>query len=206
VAFVPFLDCEHQVALRPSQRTRGARRRGREVEPSPEVKFERLNEEEKGDIVSQAIEELQMEIAQMKTMGNKDISDIGTLLEEVEVRMTEVRKDTWEFKRDVIIGAEDPRTGRTSAEKVLRCGLPAGWLAAPSLAATGWCGLLNAPPQPQAAAGRLTNYHANRVRSVNANTAAPCMQLSGRQAACQGGHGGEVGAEEHHIPCLYPGA
>ena len=37
-----------------------------------------------------------------------------------ETRIAELKKDAYEFKRDVVVGGENPRTGRTVAEKV--CG------------------------------------------------------------------------------------
>lgn len=36
------------------------------------------------------------------------------------ILVAETKKDTYEFKRDIIIAGEDPRTGRTNAEKVIR--------------------------------------------------------------------------------------
>eukprot|EP00163_Fabomonas_tropica_P032100 TRINITY_DN7915_c0_g3_i5.p1 TRINITY_DN7915_c0_g3~~TRINITY_DN7915_c0_g3_i5.p1 ORF type:complete len:246 (-),score=87.61 TRINITY_DN7915_c0_g3_i5:723-1460(-) len=41
-------------------------------------------------------------------------------MEETEMRISEVKKDTFEFKRDIVTGAENPRTGKTMAEKVIR--------------------------------------------------------------------------------------
>jgi hypothetical protein len=41
-------------------------------------------------------------------------------MEEVDMRIAETKKATYEFKRDVIIGGEDIRTGRTCAEKVVK--------------------------------------------------------------------------------------
>eukprot|EP00955_Chlamydomonas_euryale_P092817 364743-Chlamydomonas_euryale.AAC.16 len=80
----------------------------------------RLNDDEKNDIVSLEIELVQTEIEQLKQAGDKDIDDIRTLMEEVDMRIAETKKDTYEFKRDVIIGAENPRTGKIMGEKVLR--------------------------------------------------------------------------------------
>lgn len=39
-------------------------------------------------------------------------------MEEVEIRIAETKKDTLDFKRDVIVGAEDPATGKVQADKV----------------------------------------------------------------------------------------
>lgn len=44
------------------------------------------------------------------------------MLEEVNMRATESKKDTRDFRRDVIVGAENPRTGRTMADKFIKCG------------------------------------------------------------------------------------
>jgi hypothetical protein len=52
--------------------------------------------------------------------GDKDLGDISTLLEEVELRIADTKKATWEFRRDVIIGGEDARSAKTAAEKVVK--------------------------------------------------------------------------------------
>jgi hypothetical protein len=45
---------------------------------------------------------------------------MSTLMEEVDARMAEARRDTFEFKRDVIVGAENALTGKTDSDKVMR--------------------------------------------------------------------------------------
>eukprot|EP00878_Enallax_costatus_P022074 GHUV01023406.1.p1 GENE.GHUV01023406.1~~GHUV01023406.1.p1 ORF type:complete len:345 (+),score=132.90 GHUV01023406.1:197-1231(+) len=102
-----------QQALKKGKSTR--RKKESEVDT-----FQRLTDDEKSDIVSQAIENLQKEIDELRANGEKDIDDIRTLMEEVDMRIAETKKDTYEFKRDIIIGGEDPRTGKTNAEKVIR--------------------------------------------------------------------------------------
>lgn len=82
--------------------------------------FNKLNDDEKNDIVSQEVEIVQAEIEQLKKAGDKDIDDIKTLMEEVDMRIAETKKDTYEFKRDIIIGAENPRSGKIIAEKMIR--------------------------------------------------------------------------------------
>lgn len=57
---------------------------------------------------------------QIRKAGDKDIDDIRTLMEEVDMRIAETKKDTYEFKRDIIIAAENPRTGKIVAEKMIR--------------------------------------------------------------------------------------
>jgi hypothetical protein len=36
--------------------------------------------------------------------GEKDVDDIRTLMEEVDMRIKETKQETYEFKRDVILG------------------------------------------------------------------------------------------------------
>ncbi|GFR48486.1 hypothetical protein Agub_g10382, partial [Astrephomene gubernaculifera] len=85
-----------------------------------EASFASLTDEEKNDLVSQEVEMVQAEIEAIKKAGDKDIDDIRTLMEEVDMRIAETKKDTYEFKRDIIIGAENPRTGKIVAEKMIR--------------------------------------------------------------------------------------
>merc|ERR1712196_67748 len=41
-------------------------------------------------------------------------------MEETDVRISEIKKDAYEFKRDIVTGAENFRTGKTIAEKAVR--------------------------------------------------------------------------------------
>ena len=58
----------------------------------------------------------------MRAAGEKDVGDIRTLMEEVDMRIGETKNATYEFKRDIIMGGEDAHTGTISADKVIRCG------------------------------------------------------------------------------------
>eukprot|EP00775_Hariotina_reticulata_P003207 gene3207-3484_t len=98
---------------------KGKSRRRKDAEAQAE-EFQMLTDDEKSDLVSQAIEALQAEIEQTRNFGDKDVDDIQTLMEEVDLRIAETKKATYEFKRDIIIGGEDPRTGRINAEKVIK--------------------------------------------------------------------------------------
>ena len=53
-------------------------------------------------------------------MGEKDIDDIRTLMEEVEMRIGEIKKATYEFKRDIILAGDDAHGGNLSADRVVR--------------------------------------------------------------------------------------
>lgn len=88
--------------------------------PKTNAAFHQLTDDEKNDLVSLEVELVQTEIEQLKAAGDKDIDDIRTLMEEVDMRIAETKKDTYEFKRDIIIGAENVRTGKIMGEKMIR--------------------------------------------------------------------------------------
>ena len=41
-------------------------------------------------------------------------------MEEVDIRISEVKKASYEFKRDIVSQAVNPRTGKIMAEKIVR--------------------------------------------------------------------------------------
>lgn len=43
-------------------------------------------------------------VLQTKVNGEKDVDDIRTLMEEIDTRIKETKQETYEFKRDVILG------------------------------------------------------------------------------------------------------
>lgn len=80
----------------------------------------KLTEVEKLDIASQEIEVVTATIESLKTDGEKKLDDLRAMIEENEMRIAETKKNTYEFKRDIVIGAENTRTGKIMAEKMLR--------------------------------------------------------------------------------------
>jgi predicted metal-binding protein len=41
-------------------------------------------------------------------------------MEEVEIRLSDIKKLSYEFKRDIVQSSINPRTGKVMAEKVIR--------------------------------------------------------------------------------------
>ena len=62
----------------------------------------------------------QTAIESLKTDGERKLDDLRAMVEENEMRITETKKNTYEFKRDIVIGAENTRTGKIMAEKMVR--------------------------------------------------------------------------------------
>ncbi len=79
-----------------------------------------LSIEQKSQICSAEYEEKQKEIADTKANSEKLIDTLRAVLEETDIRIAELKKDAYEFKRDIVVGAENFRNGKTMAEKVIK--------------------------------------------------------------------------------------
>lgn len=79
-----------------------------------------LTLEEKFRIANQEVEALMKDIEQTKKTSEQNLDILRALMEETDIRTAEVKRDAYEFRRDIVVGAENPRTGKTMAEKVLK--------------------------------------------------------------------------------------
>ena len=79
-----------------------------------------LTAEQKYDIAVQEMEEVREEIGQTKQSSEQLIDTLRARMEECDVRIAEIKKDAYEFKRDIVTGAENFRTGKIVAEKAVR--------------------------------------------------------------------------------------
>ncbi len=52
--------------------------------------------------------------------AKEDVSLLRSIIEGLKIRMNELRKETYEFQRDIVLGSENPRTGFIEAERVIR--------------------------------------------------------------------------------------
>jgi hypothetical protein len=79
-----------------------------------------LRIDQKLKISSTVMNDTTQEIEASKARDEKLLQTLMAVLEETDVRIAELRKEAYEFKRDVVVGAENPRTGKIMAEKVIR--------------------------------------------------------------------------------------
>eukprot|EP00945_MAST-04E_sp_MAST-4E-sp1_P001955 g1955.t1 len=79
-----------------------------------------LNTQQKLDIANSEGEAIQKEINETKAKSEKLIDTLKSVIEETDIRVSDLKKDAYEFKRDIVVGAENFRTGKTMAEKVVR--------------------------------------------------------------------------------------
>jgi len=79
-----------------------------------------LDRDEKHRIACQEVETLTKDIQNTKKTAEQNLDLLKALMEETEIRQAEVKRAAYEFRRDIVVGAENPRTGKTMAEKVLK--------------------------------------------------------------------------------------
>jgi len=65
-------------------------------------------------------EAVEREIAVTKKQSEALIDNLKALLEMTDMEITELKKEAYEFRRDIVVGAENFRTGKTMAEKMLK--------------------------------------------------------------------------------------
>lgn len=106
-----------------SQQTEVTSRVGRKRSKSRSSASERslkLTAEQKCDIAQREIEELREEIERLKDESERILDNYKAVMEEADVRIVEIRKSSYEFDRDIVKGAVNPRTGKVLAEKLVR--------------------------------------------------------------------------------------
>ena len=63
---------------------------------------------------------LKDEIELTKAESDKLLDRLQAITEECDMRIAQVKKDVYEFRREIVIGGESARTGKIVAEKVIR--------------------------------------------------------------------------------------
>ncbi len=81
---------------------------------------EQLSQAQKFALAQQELAALEREKTQIEHKGQKDVADLVAMLGETKMRVEELRKDAYEFRRDILLGAEDSRTRKTDADKFVR--------------------------------------------------------------------------------------
>jgi hypothetical protein len=151
-----------------------------------------LTPEQKYDIAVQEMEEVREEIGGTKQNAEQLMDTLRARMEECDVRIAEIKKDAYEFKRDIVTGALPASMricGRTT------CALPLPRLHGQRLrlctmlcGSTRRCACAAATPSPAAARRGELSDGQNRGGEGGA--------VHGGQAACEGRSRGEAAAEE----------
>ena len=79
-----------------------------------------LTSDQKYEISCAINEAIYTELEKGKKEAEGKIDSLKAIVEETEIRIGELKREAYEFKRDVVVGAENPRTGQIMAEKVVK--------------------------------------------------------------------------------------
>ena len=79
-----------------------------------------LTQAEKTEAITAEEEAIKEDLNQIQEHAQKDVQALKEVLEEAQLRANEIKKDAYEFRRDIVIGAENMQTGQIKAEKVIR--------------------------------------------------------------------------------------
>lgn len=76
--------------------------------------------EQKCEVANTEYDLLHQEMCEKKINSERISDTLRAVLEETNIRIMELKKDAYEFKRDIVVGGENMRTGKTIAEKMTR--------------------------------------------------------------------------------------
>ena len=79
-----------------------------------------MTSDQKYEISCAINEAIYTDLEKGKKEAEGKIDSLKAIVEETEIRIGELKREAYEFKRDVVVGAENPRTGQIMAEKVVK--------------------------------------------------------------------------------------
>ena len=80
----------------------------------------KLNLDQKHEMANHTCEELVAEASVNERRCERLSNALRAVIQETDLRIAELKKDAFEFKRDIVMGAENMRSGKTVAEKLSR--------------------------------------------------------------------------------------
>jgi Domain of unknown function (DUF4201) len=95
-----------------------ARPKKRGVQQVQETKI--LSTQEKHDIATSELEELKKSIQDGQKKSEELLEWLKAVLDEIDINIAEIKREAHEFKRDIVLGSENSRTGKIVAEKLIK--------------------------------------------------------------------------------------
>ena len=78
-----------------------------------------LDAHQRYEVAALEIDDIREETGEVRAQHEALMDALRAQIEATDVRIAEIKKDAYEFKRDIVIGAESSRTGKTVAEKAV---------------------------------------------------------------------------------------
>lgn len=79
-----------------------------------------LSLQEKHDIATAELEELKKSIQEGQKKSEELLEWLKAVLDEIDINIAEIKREAHEFKRDIVLGSENSRTGKIVAEKLIK--------------------------------------------------------------------------------------
>ena len=79
-----------------------------------------LEAHQKHEVCVAEMDDIREDTDELQTNHDGMVDALRAQMEETDIRISETKKEAYEFKRDIVVGAENARTGKTVAEKVVR--------------------------------------------------------------------------------------
>ncbi|KAI8817227.1 uncharacterized protein EV422DRAFT_541984 [Fimicolochytrium jonesii] len=96
------------------------RRKKKPAAPEKPLPPTPLTPDQKTEIATRELEELKDEIEKQKEEWARVLDNFKAEMEEMDVRLGEVAREYYEFRRDIVGGAVNQRTGKVVSERVVR--------------------------------------------------------------------------------------
>jgi hypothetical protein len=98
---------------------RGYRKRSKSRSTQGDFRM-RLNAEQRCDIAIKEIEELKEDMKKNDEDCEKELDSYRAIYEEADIRFNEIRKDMYEFERDIVKGAMNETTKKVISERLFK--------------------------------------------------------------------------------------
>jgi hypothetical protein len=86
-------------------------KRGRKGRGTRKSKVTQLTIDQKLDIAAAEHDAAKKETLEMEEAATRMIDRLRAVLQQTDLRIADLKREAFEFKRDVVVGGEDPRTG-----------------------------------------------------------------------------------------------
>ncbi|KAL4510546.1 hypothetical protein ABPG72_004700 [Tetrahymena utriculariae] len=94
--------------------------KGKKKDKNVDKKSLLLTNEEKFEIAQQEQDALKKQIDDGRIKSDQILETLRAILEETDMAITEIRKDAFDFQREILVGGENSRTGKIEAEKIIK--------------------------------------------------------------------------------------
>lgn len=102
------------------EETRETEKRNKKKQAKVVHAVRNLTAEEKYEIANAELEELKKNIQEGEMKSETLLETLKAYLDEIDITIAEIKREAHEFKRDIVLGSENSRTGKIVAERLVK--------------------------------------------------------------------------------------